>query len=166
MHCSLLPKIQNVLQAIDNCYRKHYLAAKQMTNSDQFDTRFNLLLTALERITQQIEQLGHRTDSNARAIEQTNQKIEQLGHRIDSNARAIEALTGTVSEFKRDRFRVYSLIADVAKAQADSAQSQSRMYSMMENLDERQEQLSQRQEQLSNRQGEIVEILKLLTQSN
>ncbi|NEQ83880.1 MAG: hypothetical protein F6K26_27965 [Moorea sp. SIO2I5] len=120
-----------------------------------------------------MEQLGHRTDSNARAIEGTNQqieqlghRIEQLGHRIDSNARAIEALTGTVSEFKRDRFRVYSLIADVAKAQADSAQSQSRMYSMMENLDERQEQLSQRQEQLSNRQGEIVEILKLLTKSN
>ncbi|WP_287359734.1 hypothetical protein [Moorena sp. SIO3B2] len=42
---------------------------------------------------------------------------------------------------------------------ADLAQNQSRMYGMMANLDERQEQLSQRQ-------GEIVEILKLLTQSN
>ncbi|NEP65132.1 hypothetical protein [Moorena producens] len=130
-----------------------------MTNSDQFDTRFNLLLTAFERITQQIEQLGQRTDSNARAIEQTNQQIErisqqmeQLGHRIDSNARAIEALTNTVHEFKRDRAQAYSLMADLA-------QNQSRMYGMMANLDERQEQLSQRQ-------GEIVEILKLLTQSN
>ncbi|EGJ33645.1 hypothetical protein [Moorena sp. SIO3A5] len=155
----LLPKIQNVLQPIDNYYRKHSIAAKQMTNSDQFDTRFNLLLTAFERITQQIEQLGQRTDSNARAIEQTNQQIErisqqmeQLGHRIDSNARAIEALTNTVHEFKRDRAQAYSLMADLA-------QNQSRMYGMMANLDERQEQLSQRQ-------GEIVEILKLLTQSN
>ena len=166
MPCYLLPKIQNVLQAIDNYYRKHSIAAKQMTNSDQFDTRFNLLLTAFERtnqqieqlghridaVTQQIEQLGHRTDSNARAIEQTNQKIEQLGHRIDSNARAIEALTNTVHEFKRDRAQAYSLMADLA-------QNQSRMYGMMANLDER-------QEQLSNRQGEIVEILKLLTKSN
>ncbi|NEO16223.1 MAG: hypothetical protein F6K59_25395 [Moorea sp. SIO3F7] len=152
MTCSLLPKIKNVLQAIDNCYRKHSIAAKQMTNSDQFDTRFNLLLTALERITQQIEQLGHRTDSNARAIDQTNQKIEQLGHRIDSNARAIEALTNTVHEFKRDRAQAYSLMADLA-------QNQSRMYGMMANLDER-------QEQLSNRQGEIVEIMKLLAKSN
>ncbi|WP_287359732.1 hypothetical protein [Moorena sp. SIO3B2] len=81
-----------------------------MTNSDQFDTRFNLLLTALEQISQQMEQLGHRIDSNARAIERTNQQIErisqqieQLGHRIDSNARAIEALTNTVHEFKRVR---------------------------------------------------------------
>ncbi|NEP36425.1 hypothetical protein [Moorena sp. SIO3A2] len=148
----LLPKIQNVLQPIDNYYRKHSIAAKQMTNSDQFDTRFNLLLTAFERITQQIEQLGQRTDSNARAIEQTNQQIKQLGHRIDSNARAIEALTNTVHEFKRDRAQAYSLMADLA-------QNQSRMYGMMANLDERQEQLSQRQ-------GEIVEIMKLLTKSN
>ncbi|NEQ83877.1 MAG: hypothetical protein F6K26_27950 [Moorea sp. SIO2I5] len=122
-----------------------------MTNSDQFDTRFNLLLTALERISQQIEQLGHRTDSNARAIERISQQIEQLGHRTDFNARAIEALTDTVNELKRDRAQGYSLMAHLA-------QNQSRMYGMMENLDERQEELSQRQ-------GEIVEILKLLTKS-
>ncbi|NEQ87848.1 MAG: hypothetical protein F6K26_50100, partial [Moorea sp. SIO2I5] len=148
MPCYLLPKIKNVLQAIDNCvrvawpfgHRKHYLAAKQMTNSDQFDTRFNLLLTAFERtnqqieqlgyridaVTQQIEQLGHRTDSNARAIEQSNQKIErisqqieQLGHRTDSNARAIEALTDTVHELKRDRAQAYSLMANLAQSQAN-----------------------------------------------
>ncbi|NEQ88047.1 MAG: hypothetical protein F6K26_51275, partial [Moorea sp. SIO2I5] len=126
MPCYLLPKIQNVLQAIDNCYRKHSIAAKQMTNSDQFDTRFNLLLTAFERIDQQIEQLGHRTDSNARAIESTNQQIErisqqieQLGHRTDSNARAIEALTDTVHELKRDRAQAYSLMANLAQSQAN-----------------------------------------------
>ncbi|NEP52067.1 MAG: hypothetical protein F6K65_26025, partial [Moorea sp. SIO3C2] len=70
-----------------------------MTNSDQFDTRFNLLFTAIERIDQQIEQLGHR--------------IEQLRQRTDSNARAIEALTDTVNEFKRDRARLYSVMADL-----------------------------------------------------
>ncbi|NEO16224.1 MAG: hypothetical protein F6J98_09870 [Moorea sp. SIO4G2] len=130
-----------------------------MTNSDQFDTRFNLLLTAIEQISQQIEQLRQRTDSNARAI---------------------EALTDTVHEFKRDRSQLYSVMANLAQSQsnlfqsqANLADSQSRMYGVMENLDQRQEQLSQgheqlsqRQEQLSNRQGEIVEILKLLTQSN
>ncbi|WP_424094425.1 hypothetical protein [Moorena producens] len=60
-----------------------------MTNSDQFDTRFNRLLTAIERIDQQIERIS--------------QQLEELRQRTDSNARAIEALTDTVNEFKRVR---------------------------------------------------------------
>jgi len=71
-----------------------------------------------------------------------------------SNARAIEALTESIrelrsgvaesqQEYQRDRAQLYSLMAD-------STQNQSRIYRVLENLDRR--------------QGEIVDILRLVTQ--
>lgn len=68
---------------------------------------------------------------------------KELKKLVASNARAIEALTANVSELTRDRQEMYRLMANMASAQAD---------------------FYRRLAQTDQRQGEIVEILKLLTQ--
>ena len=72
---------------------------------------------------------------------------EQLKAMAESNARSIQALTDSVresrEEYQRDRAQLYSLMADLT-------QNQSRIYRVLENLDRR--------------QGEIVEVVKLVTQ--
>ncbi len=79
-------------------------------------------------------------------------RLDRLEAIVESNSRAIEALSVNAAESQRDRARLYGLMEDLV-------QSQSRIYRVIEDLDER-------QGQLSRRQGEIVEILKLLTQRN
>ena len=89
--------------------------------------------------------------------------VEKIGQRVDSNARAIEAISANTAEYQKDRAQMYQLMADLAQAQANLAQAQAEgkreMYRMLESLD-------RQQAQLSRRQGEIVEILKLLTESS
>ena len=105
---------------------------------------------------------------NSDRLDRIETLVERIGQRVDSNARAIEAIFANTAEYQKDRARMYELMADIAqsqadlaKAQADLAQSQAEgkreMYRMLDNLD-------QQQAQLSRRQGEIVEILKLLTE--
>ena len=89
------------------------------------------------------------TNSDPNRLDRIEALVEKIGQRVDSNARAIEALSNNAAEYQKDRGRLYRLMEDLT-------QSQSRIYRVIEDLDER-------QGQLSRRQGEIVEILKLLT---
>jgi hypothetical protein len=75
---------------------------------------------------------------------------EELRKFIESNARAIETLTANVSELTRDRQEMYRLMADVASAQSGLAAAHADFYRRLGQTDQR--------------QGEIVEILKLLSQ--
>ena len=75
---------------------------------------------------------------------------EELRKLVESNACAIEALTANVSELTRDRQEMYRLMADLASAQSGLASAQADFYRRLAQTDKR--------------QGEIVEILKLLTQ--
>lgn len=75
---------------------------------------------------------------------------EELKKLVESNARAIEALTANVSELTRDRQEMYRLMADVASSQSGLASAQADFYRRLAQTDQR--------------QGEIVEILKLLSQ--
>ena len=68
--------------------------------------------------------------------------LDELKELIKSNALAIEALTESKSELGRDRAQMYELMADLTT-------SQSGIFQVLENLD--------------NRQGQIVGILRLLT---
>jgi DNA repair exonuclease SbcCD ATPase subunit len=81
----------------------------------------------------------------------TNEELQQL---IASNAKAIEALANerreVEREIARDRARLYQAMADLASAQSGFYQR----------LADQEDTIGT----LSRRQGEIVEILKLLTQ--
>ena len=100
-------------------------------------------------------------------------RLDRIEALVASNARAIEAISANTAEYQRDRARMYQFMADLSRAMADLAQTQAEtkrelaqtqaetkreMYRMLNNLD-------QRQGELSRRQGEIVDILKLLMQS-
>lgn len=76
--------------------------------------------------------------------------LENIEKLVESNARAIEALTNNVSELARDRQEMYRLMANLASSQSGLAAAQSDFYRRLEVTDKR--------------QGEIVEILKLLSQ--
>ena len=96
--------------------------------------------------------------------------IEGLGQKVESNARAIEALSDASGEAKRDRANLYRAMADLAQSQANLHQAQARFYERLEQAEERQEQFerqqNERQERFERQQGDIVEILKFLTQQN
>ena len=81
----------------------------------------------------------------------SDEEIKQL---IASNAKAIQSLTEDLriyqQEAQLDRARLYQAMADLARAQAGA----------YERLEAQDEQIRL----LSRRQGEIVEILKLLSQ--
>ena len=103
----------------------------------------------LERIEQILERIGERIDS----LVEVGEKVDK---RIDSNAKAIESLTNerklVEEKLDRDRARLYQSMADLASAQAG-------FYSRLSEVDKR-------QDALSRRPGEIVQILKLLTQGS
>lgn len=86
-------------------------------------------------------------------------RLDRIEALVESNACAIEALSTSDAEAKKDRARLYELIADVAQVQANLAQVQAdtkkEMYRLMRNFEEQ-------NQVLSRRQGEIVEILKVL----
>ncbi len=86
--------------------------------------------------------------------EKADRRVAARDDSLDSNTRSIEALSDNFSKWQQeaqgDRKRLYEAMADLAAAQSG-------YYSRLEKVD-------QRQDQLSRRQGEIVEILKLLTQ--
>jgi chromosome segregation ATPase len=107
--------------------------------------------------------------------------IELLGQKVESNARAIEASHQEFLELRQqwelDRSRLYKMMADLASAQGSLHEAQARFYEAqasfykrLEEADERQEQFerqqNERQERFERQQGDIVEILKLLTQQN
>ncbi|MGK7872026.1 MAG: hypothetical protein AB4426_01530 [Xenococcaceae cyanobacterium] len=96
----------------------------------------------------------NRLDRLEALAEKILEGLQETRQRTDSNARSIESLTNTIAELTRDRGQMYQLMADLAQAEVETKRE---MYRMMGNLD-------QRQNELSRRQGEIVEILKLLTQ--
>ncbi len=86
-------------------------------------------------------------------------RLDRIEALVESNARAIEALSASDAEGKKERARLYELVADVAQAQAYLAQAQAdtkkEMYRLMSNFE-------QQNQELSRRQGEIVDILKVL----
>ena len=108
----------------------------------------------LDRIESLLESIAVRVESIAAQQEKFSQNLEKSNKKIDSNARAIEALTeerrANEQASNRDRSRLYQAMAELSTAQAN-------FYGRLEEVD-------QRQDQLSRRQGEIVQILKLLTQ--
>ncbi|MGK7875031.1 MAG: hypothetical protein AB4426_17555 [Xenococcaceae cyanobacterium] len=93
------------------------------------------------------------TNNDPNRLDRIEVLIEKIGQRVDSNARTIEALTDNMSkwqqEWQLDRSRLYQAMSELAVAQGS-------FYHRLEDVDKT-------QRQLSNRQGEIVEILKLLT---
>ena len=94
------------------------------------------------------------TDYQPDRLDRIEALVEKIGQRVDSNARALEAMGDDVhkwqQESQRDRSRLYQAMTQLAQTQA--------------NFYERLDELDRRQDDLSRRQGEIVEILKLLTQ--
>jgi hypothetical protein len=87
-----------------------------------------------------------RLDRFAASIEEGFAKVRQL---TDSNAKAIQALSDQAAEERRARSRLYQSMADLAAAQSG-------FYQKLEAQDEL---IST----LSRRQGEIVQILKVLS---
>ncbi len=79
---------------------------------------------------------------------------EEIKQLVASNAKAIQSLTEDLRTYQQeaqlDRARLYQAMADLARAQAGA----------YERLEAQDEQIRL----LSRRQGEIVEILKLLSQ--
>ena len=106
------------------------------------------------------------SNSDPSRLDRIEALVEKIGQRVDSNARAIEALSASDAEAKKDRARVYEIMADLAQTQADLAQTQAdtkkEMYRMMGNFEELMGNFQQQNKELSRRQGEIVDILKLL----
>jgi len=108
-------------------------------------------------------------------------RLDRIEALIESNARAIEASHQEFLELRQqwelDRSRLYRMMADLAsaqgslhEAQAHFYEAQASFYKRLEEADERQEQFerqqNERQERFERQQGDIVEILKFLTQQN
>jgi hypothetical protein len=87
-------------------------------------------------------------------------RLDRIEALVESNAKAIEALSNERLEAERrldrDRARLYQAMAELATAQANLASNQSLYYQRLEETD-------RKQDELSRRQGEIVQILRLLT---
>ncbi|MBC6480891.1 MAG: hypothetical protein GDA56_27045 [Hormoscilla sp. GM7CHS1pb] len=94
------------------------------------------------------------TDYQSDRLDRIEALVEKIGQRVESNASALEAMSDNVNKWQqlsqRDRSRLYQAMTQLAQTQA--------------NFYERLDELDRRQDDLSRRQGEIVEILKLLTQ--
>ena len=107
-----------------------------------------------------------RLDRIERILENVASTLVEIDSRINSNAKAIEASQSERREFERnlerDRVRLYQSLSNLANAQAAMATTHAEFQS---SFFSRQQELDKRQEELSRRQGEIVEILKLLQQS-
>lgn len=111
-------------------------------------------------------------------------RLDRIEKLIESNARSIEALSANMAETERDRARFYQSMADLSQEMANLAQADADTKQQMANLAREMAYLAQvnaetkremyqlisnqdqRQNELSRRQGEIVEILKLITQQN
>ena len=131
----------------------------------------------LDRIEALVEKIGQRVDSNARAIEAISantaeyqrdrarmyQFMADLSQSMADLSQSMANLAQSQAETKRELAQAQAEAnKELAQAQAETKRE---MYRILSNLDQREAQLSQRQGQLSQRQGEIVDILKLLVQS-
>lgn len=98
--------------------------------------------------------MENMTDYQSDRLDRIEALVEKIGQRVESNASALEAMSDNVNKWQqlsqRDRSRLYQAMTQLAQTQA--------------NFYERLDELDRRQDDLSRRQGEIVEILKLLTQ--
>lgn len=88
-------------------------------------------------------------------------RLDRIEALIESNARAIEASRQEFLDLRKqwelDRSRLYQTMAELASSQASFYQAQASFYQRLQEVDER-------QERFERQQGDIVEILKLLTQ--
>lgn len=105
-------------------------------------SRLDRIEKILEAIAGEVRSVKDIAMSNARAIEASHQEFIELRQ-----------------EWQRDRSRLYQVMADVANAQASFYHAQASFTNRLESMDIR-------QDELSRRQGEIVEILKLLSQQD
>ena len=123
------------------------------------------------------------TDENR--LDRIEALIERIGQKVESNARAIEASRQEFLDLRKqwelDRSRLYQTMAESASSQANFYQAQASFYKRLQEVEERQErfedqqnerqerferQQNERQERFERQQGDIIEILKLLTQQN
>jgi septal ring factor EnvC (AmiA/AmiB activator) len=90
-------------------------------------------------------------------------RLDRIEALIESNARAIEASRQEFLDMRKqwelDRSRLYQTMAELANSQANFYQAQASFYQRLQEVDER-------EERFERQQGDIVEILKLLTQQN
>lgn len=93
--------------------------------------------------------------------------IEESDKRINSNAKALEALVNQQAENEqratRDRQRLYETMSRLAAAQADFYTAQAGFYSAQTEMYRRLDTQDELLQTLSRRQGEIVGVLRALT---
>jgi hypothetical protein len=83
-------------------------------------------------------------------------RLDRIEALVESNAKSIQALADQAAEDRRARTRMYEAMADLSSAQAALSSAQAAFY---RRLDAQDELITT----LSRRQGEIVQILKVLS---
>lgn len=101
-------------------------------------------------------------------------RLDRIEALVESNARAIEALSADNAEIKKQQARLFEIMGNLAQSHADLAQQNANVAQAIANLAQAQVDTKkemyrmmgtfEKQNQvLSRRQGEIVEILKVLS---
>ena len=118
-----------------------------MSEESRLDRLEALAAQLLEGIKANQESIKANQESFQKSFQESIKATKDI---VASNAHSIEALTTQMNEVARDRQEVYRLFADLASANARVATAQAEFYHRLAQTDKR--------------QGEIVDILKLLTQ--
>jgi hypothetical protein len=90
-------------------------------------------------------------------------RLDRIEALVESNAKSIQALSDQAAEDRRARVRMYEAMADLASAQSGLASAQAALSSAQSAFYRRLDAQDELISTLSRRQGEIVQILKVLS---